>query len=234
MPDRTSYSISFGETPDYVRHSGRKKVGVRFSKEEIKNLAIAVSVLTVCFSVAFTSNGIFFGINPISILTYLPVSFLAVLTAFLFHEIGHKIVANHFGHPAAFHYSKQGLIFAGIVSILFGWLIAAPGAVYIFGHPTKKENGMISLAGPLTNLILGFIFIVLFVSFAIIGIFFTLSNFLASSFLLVAIVNLFLGAFNMIPVIPFDGSKILKWNKPIYYTLLIFLVVPVIYFLFLF
>ena len=212
-------------------------MGVRFSKEEIKNLAIAVSVLTVCFSVAFRSSGLLYMFSLetlMRILYFLPVSFVAVLTAFLLHEIGHKIVANHYGHPAAFYYSKQGLIFAGIMSIVFGFLIAAPGAVYIFGQPSRKENGIISVAGPLTNFIIGSVFVGLFLVFGIIGFLFDLSSFLASSFLLIAIVNFFLGGFNMIPVRPFDGSKILKWNKPVYFTLLVLLVVPIIFFFFIF
>ena len=34
-------------------------------------------------------------------------------------------------------------------------------------------------------------------------------------------INALLGAFNMIPVMPFDGAKIIAWNKAIYYITLI-------------
>ena len=33
-------------------------------------------------------------------------------------------------------------------------------------------------------------------------------------------INALLGAFNMIPAMPFDGAKIISWNKGIYYTAL--------------
>jgi Zn-dependent protease len=33
---------------------------------------------------------------------------------------------------------------------------------------------------------------------------------------MLAYINVFLGLFNMIPVLPFDGSKIVRWNIPIY------------------
>jgi Zn-dependent protease len=48
--------------------------------------------------------------------------------------------------------------------------------------------------------------------------------------LMVGIINLIIGSFNMIPVMPLDGSKIWKWNKAIYLIMLVFLLGPVIAF----
>jgi len=162
----------------------------------------------------------------------LPVAFIAVLTAFALHELAHKITANYYGHYAAFSYSKQGLILAAILSFLFGVLFAAPGAVFIYGQPTRKENGIISLAGPLTNLTLGIVFSILFFVFVFFSLFIKASNFLASAFFLIASINIFIGAFNMIPIMPFDGSKIWKWNKAVY-ILMLFFFIPLLIFFFL-
>jgi Zn-dependent protease len=146
------------------------------------------------------------------------------MTAFVLHELAHKVTANYFGHYAAFSYSKQGLFLAAIVSFLFGFLFAAPGAVFIYGQPTRRENGMISLAGPMTNLVLGIFFSGLFFVFIVFSLFIEASSFLASAFFLVASINIFIGAFNMIPVMPFDGAKIWKWNKAIYVLMLVFFI----------
>jgi Zn-dependent protease len=225
------------DRPSMAYHPRR---GVKFSSEEIKALSIAVGVLTICFAVAFSSSGILdligrFKNDNISIgffILILGVSFISVLTAFVFHEIGHKIAANHYGYPAAFSYSKQGLMFTAFISLLFGILFAAPGAVLIYGRPTRKENGIISLAGPLTNLLIGIIFAGLFIFSVILSEIIGLGEILSFVFSGVASINIFIGAFNMIPVGIFDGAKVLRWNKIVYFILLAFYLPAIIFFFF--
>jgi len=43
---------------------------------------------------------------------------------------------------------------------LFGFIIAAPGAVFIRGMITRERNGKISLAGPMTNIVLAILFLI--------------------------------------------------------------------------
>lgn len=213
--------------------------GVKFSSEEIKALSIAVGVLTICFAVAFSSSGVLdligrfqnANISIVFFMLILGVSFVSVLTAFVFHEIGHKLVANHYGYPAAFSYSKQGLMFAAFISLLFGILFAAPGAVLIYGRPTRKENGIISLAGPLTNLLIGIIFAGLFIFSVLLSEIIGSGEIFSFFFSSVASINIFIGAFNLIPVGIFDGAKVLRWNKIVYFLLLAFYL-PAIIFLF--
>lgn len=208
------------------------RLGIVFSQKELKDLAIAVGVLTICFSIAFTSQGILSqDLKLMRFLTVLPISFLAVITAFALHEIAHKVTANHFGYVAAFSYSRQGLILAAVVSILFGFLWAAPGAVFIYGHPSKRENGIISIAGPATNLVIGIAFTSFFFAFAVIGVVFEASFAIASAFGLVASVNVFIGLFNMLPLMPFDGAKIWKWNKVIYVVMLVLFIPMFLFFI---
>jgi Zn-dependent protease len=86
------------------------------------------------------------------------------------------------------------------------FVFAAPGAVYIYKQGlTKRENGLISLAGPLMNFVLGFFFLWMFlgtqmVEFAVWGF----------------RVNMFLAFFNLVPIPPLDGSKIIGWNAPVW------------------
>ncbi len=185
----------------------------------------------------FSSNGLrdligrlgdkgFFGLFALNLVA----SFFAVLTAFVLHEIGHKIVANHYGYPAAFAYSRNGLIFAVLLSLLFGVLIGAPGAVLIYGYPSKKENGIISIAGPMTNLLVAaFSFVLLIIAFFV-GSILSVPQLLINILFLVTTINVFIGAFNMIPIGVLDGAKILRWSKIAYFTLLAFYIPGIVLF----
>jgi Zn-dependent protease len=190
------------------------KNGFGIGWEEL--LHILVSVLTI--SLAFTLFDEFTFDKFFLIL-------ITVGTAFILHELGHKFVAIAYGAQARYRAWVAGLFLAlamAFVTSLFGSPIvfAAPGAVYIYGpHLTRGQNGKIALAGPLVNLALAIFFL-----FA-----------LAFSFLPAALaatgfmINAFLGAFNMIPFPPLDGSKVAEWNRSVW--LFFFLIFVGLFFL---
>lgn len=175
----------------------------RFSEKEKRNLLIAVSCLTIAFSFAL-SGGI--GNIDDDFPIILIAAFGAVTTGFFVHELGHKFFAQKYGFWAEFNYSTNGLILALLTGTM-GFLVAAPGAVYVYGYPTKEENGKISAAGPIMNIIIGAILLPF--------IFISSGTFEYIVKIIVAI-NFVLAGFNMIPIGFFDGSKILKWNIGIY------------------
>ena len=80
----------------------------------------------------------------------------------------------------------------------------------INGYIDQKRNGIISLAGPAVNLVLGALFI---------GLLFVTGGRLHAIIYLLAHFNVFLALFNLIPIPPLDGSKIVKWNIPVYLTM---------------
>ena len=175
-------------------------------------IELIISWITI--SVAFAWN-----VNPYTFLSSLPFYLLAVGTAFIFHELAHRYVANHFGYPARYIMWKEGLLFAILLAILTNgrFVFAAPGAVYVFGHPREEENAYISLAGPLTNLVLAYLFFFLALSFSPHSTLYTL-------LLALAKVNAFIGFFNMMPIFPLDGSKVLPWNPVVYFLVFAFFV----------
>jgi Zn-dependent protease len=130
--------------------------------------------------------------------------------------MGHKIIAQRYGCWAEFRVWPQGLLLA-VISAFVGFLFAAPGAVYVRGHLSKEQNGKVSAAGPLTNIaVASFLLPVIFLVPGITGEIRTL-------IIMVCILNVFIGGFNMIPFPPLDGSKIIKWNPVIWIGMLVVL-----------
>ena len=185
----------------------------RFYPQEVRDFTIAVLVLTL--AMAFLLSG---GISSLAVFyLYLPVAFLAVITAFFMHELSHKYVAFKYGYPAAFRAWNVGL-FIALISGFFGFLFAAPGAVMVYGYPRRDENGKISVAGPISNMILGSIFL---------GGGFFISS-LTNIFMIIAYLNFFLAFFNLLPIPPMDGLKVLHWNIGIYISLFILSVFTIV------
>jgi Zn-dependent protease len=181
---------------------------IRFSKVEMKNILIAVSALTLAFTILFTLNPPVGGLSTVdSVLFALVASFVAVLTGFMLHEFAHKLVAQRSGAWAEFRAYPLGLVLA-IMFSLMGFIFAAPGAVYIQGMVSRSQNGLISIAGPLTNMMLGLLFIGLALLLQ--------GGVVAAALYLVGWINVLLAVFNLLPVPPLDGHKVLKWSVPVY------------------
>ncbi len=143
-------------------------------------------------------NGIF---NP------LVISLSTVGISFIVHEMSHKVIAQRYGSWAEFRMSPIMLALMLILVYEFGILFAAPGAVMIYGGSVgRRESGRISLAGPLSNLLLALIF---FPLLSETGILYEIGRY-------GVIINITLALFNMIPFSVFDGRKVWAWNKIIY------------------
>jgi Zn-dependent protease len=173
---------------------------MRFEQTEIKDLLIAWILISVAFAIALRNT-------EITLLTQFLISAVTVGVGFVVHELAHKFVAQHYGKHAAFKASFPMLI-ASVVIAFSGIVIAAPGAVVISGFVNREENGIISAAGPLSNIVLALLFIPIFL-FAQGQ---TLLYLASTGFL----INSWLALFNMIPFGFFDGAKILNWNKAVY------------------
>jgi Zn-dependent protease len=189
---------------------------VIFTKKEVRDILIATLALTIAFKFAF--SGIYNTDVQVFII-YIILSFLAVVTGFLGHEMMHKLSAFRHNYYAEFIKWNWGLLLA-LVTSLFGVVFAAPGATTIYGYVDKDTNGKISAAGPSYNLLVG----VLFLSVSLIN---------SLHFLLfVAEINFWLGFFNLLPIPPLDGSKVYKWNMPLYIVLMGVSLILVLQFIF--
>ncbi len=180
----------------------------KFTGKEIRDLIISFIVIALGFSILYSNN------NFNDILFYFPIVAVGVGAGFIFHELGHKFAAMHYGYWAEYQLWPTGLVIA-LLSSFFGFIFAAPGAVYIYSQGMEDyENGLVSLAGPVVNIVLGLIFL---------GILYSLGNItdetgyiLALICLLGTRINFFLATFNLLPIPPLDGSKVMSWSIPVW------------------
>ncbi len=180
---------------------------LKTSSIELKDITKSWLAIALIFTFLHLGISIISGSSLSKVLTpffwqYFIISLFTVGIGFLLHEMAHKVVAQHYGCQAEFRADNQMLGFALALTILMGFTFIAPGAVMISGMITRRENGVISLAGPLTNYILALLFLG--------GSF--LFPAIAWMFMVGFMVNSWLGLFNLLPFFIFDGKKIFDWN----------------------
>lgn len=188
---------------------------------------------------------------------------IVLIFSIILHEVAHGYVADRLGDPTARyqgrltlnplpHIDPMGSIVLPLLLIvsnspfLFGWAKPVPYNPYNLKDPRHGE-AKVAMAGSAVNLTLALIFGLLIR---------TLSDGagnveILSMFASIVLINLVLGIFNLVPIPPLDGSKILfnylplhlqKWRGMLeqngFWLLLIFiffgfeLILPIIYFLF--
>lgn len=177
-------------------------------KKELQDITISVIVLSVAF------------LNIIGGFTLenFIISLLTVIFVFVIHELAHRGAAKYYGFSAKYVAWPFGLVLAFLTSFM-DFLFAAPGAVQISPYSdrfafqlrpmTKKEYGIIALSGPVSNIAVGFISFLLFLIFP------SPISLLQS----ISKLSFWLAFFNLIPIPPLDGSKILIWKSSIWFII---------------
>ncbi len=131
-------------------------------------------------------------------------SLLVSAPGVILHELAHKFVAIAFGLTASFFVFWWGLGIAIFLKLIHSpFIIIAPGYVGISGTATELQSILTSFAGPLVNIIL------FFVATLILNNAKRLTRRQAVTLYLTKKINLFLFIFNMLPIPPLDGSKVL-------------------------
>lgn len=194
---------------------------------------IVVSVLAI--SVAFSIGTIQTETGEVSKTQFFPIILVTVGLGFVAHELAHRLVANHYGARAFFKAWPEGLLIMFVTAVISAgqFLFAAPGAVYIYSNTlTRRENGIISIAGALVNCFLAVLFF--FIALTV-GVGLGLSdnpNALSVAGAFIAFgtyTNLYLAFFNMLPIPPLDGSKVMAWNFSIWAAFMLILVILVFF-----
>lgn len=145
------------------------------------------------------------------------ISFICLIIAITIHEFCHALAADHMGDPTPrsrgrltlnplAHADPIGTIALPLINLItgfptIGWAKPVPIDPFNFRHP-KKDEIIVSLAGPASNLSLAII------SSLVIR-FLPLSEIFTLFFYLLTFINISLFIFNLIPIPPLDGSHIL-------------------------
>jgi len=130
-----------------------------------------------------------------------------------------------FGYCAEFKKDNMMLLVAVALAALVGVVFAAPGATVIYNNSvdgrgiSREQNGRISVAGPLVNLLLCIPFAGLLIyggAGAGLG-----GNIYSLIGMIGLQVNAMIAAFNMLPVSVLDGKKVFAWNKIIFIIMIV-------------
>lgn len=142
------------------------------------------------------------------------------------HEVSHGYMAQYLGDPTARlagrltmnplrHIDPIGSILVPFITLMipphfvFGWAKPVPYNPYNL-RDQKWGDSKVALAGPLTNLAIAFVF----------GLFIRLGGDLFSGPMitimhLIVYINVLLAVFNLVPIPPFDGSKVVLNALPL-------------------
>lgn len=148
------------------------------------------------------------------------MAFAAFIFSIVLHEVAHGYAAYRLGDPTAkmsnritlnpiAHIDLVGSIILPLVlvfshsPVVLGWAKPVPFNPYYFRDP-KKGVMIVGVAGPLTNLALALISAVLFRLVAPFG-----SEAVTMFLAYFCVTNVALGVFNLVPVPPLDGSRVL-------------------------
>ena len=156
--------------------------------------------------------------NPLSFLIWL----IALLVAVDIHECSHAWMADRLGDPTArlngrltlnpfAHLDPLGTL--ALLLFRLGWGKPVPVDPYNLDNP-RRDGALISLAGPASNLILATVLAILFRAFSVTGFVPFVLQVSYPIFLPIIILNVSLGIFNLLPIPPLDGSKILLGVLP--------------------
>lgn len=150
-----------------------------------------------------------------------------VLLALTVHEYAHALAAYRLGDDTAknqgrltfnplAHLDLLGTIVL-FFSQIFGWAKPVPFNPGNFKNPVR-DTTLVALAGPVSNLITAVAVVILYKALHFLNVFNFFSTQIAFDlqkiFVLAIIINISLGVFNLLPVPPLDGFKVLSYFLP--------------------
>lgn len=166
----------------------------------------------------------------ISVVSVLAQAFSILFVIFCvlpLHEFAHGWVANKLGDPTAKLEGRltlnplASIDTAGAVALLFfgfGWAKPVPIDARYFKKP-KRDTAIVAIAGPVSNLIAALVGAIIYIAVIVFMPANVIKQFLAAMLSYYVTVNISLAVFNLIPIPPLDGSRVIAAflsNKALY------------------
>lgn len=162
---------------------------------------------------------------------------IVLFTAIPVHESAHAYVADKLGDPTARNLGRITLnplphldLFGSILLLLtgFGWAKPVPIATRNFKN-IRRDMALSALAGPVSNILMALVVLVIFKLVlllagmgALAAVSFTTLTAISQILVMMVSINVSLAIFNLVPVPPLDGSRLLTALLPpkIYYAVM--------------
>ncbi len=156
------------------------------------------------------------------IMADLPYTLVTLAIAFTAHEFAHAYMAYKFGDNTAKnqgrltlnplrHIDPIGALF--IILVGFGWAKPVPVNRFFFKNP-RMNSIIVSIVGPLSNLVLAFLGILIMYALAVSGLIANVPEYILYFFDIFIPLNILLFVFNLLPFPPLDGYRIIEELVP--------------------
>ncbi len=170
---------------------------------EIRRLLTAILVVFVVISGTSIVKVFYGDLTPVYVL-------IAVILGFVVHELAHKYMAIKKGFLAEFMFDARWALISLITAFLPLKLLAT-GYVAIIGNVGPRDSGKIAAVGPITNILISIISVILRLFLFM----FTIP-WISSLLWYIININAWLALFNLLPIPPLDGSKVFEWDIKIW------------------